>query len=334
MYVGEAREERILPNVIQTARFIWKISLTYLLIGTGALATIGIMEGMSPIRSILHGMWLFMAAFDTGGFTPQSQSILYYHSFPFEIVIIGLMLLGTLNFGLHYALWKRNFKEPFRNIETVTLFFSVMLIFTLTAIGLKALGTYSGMAMFRKGFFQIISGHSGTGYMTIGAKQFVTEWGPLAMLGATFAMAAGGSACSTAGGIKVLRIGIFFKALFQDIKRILSPGTAVIVEKFHHIKDIVLEEKFVRSALLIILAYILTYTAGTVVGMFYGFPLDQAAFESVSAAANVGLSCGITSPAMPTPLKITYIIQMWLGRLEFLSIFALIGFILACFRGK
>jgi len=334
MYVGEAREERILPNVIQTARFIWKISLVYLIIGTASLAVIGLIEGMAPLRALLHGIWIFMAAFDTGGFTPQSQSILYYHSFPFEIVTIGLMLLGTLNFGLHYALWKRDWKEPFRNIETITLFFSVMFIFTLTAIGLKQFVTYSGMAMFRKGFYQIISGHSGTGYMTIGARQFINEWGPMAMVGATLAMAAGGSACSTAGGIKVLRIGIFFKALFQDVKKILSPGTALITEKFHHLKDIVLEEKFVRSALLIILTYILTYTLGTVVGMFYGFPLYQAVFESVSAAANVGLSCGITSPTMPTPLKITYIIEMWLGRLEFMSIFALIGFIIAYFRGK
>ena len=31
MYVGEAREERILPNVIHTARFIWLVSITYLI---------------------------------------------------------------------------------------------------------------------------------------------------------------------------------------------------------------------------------------------------------------------------------------------------------------
>ncbi|MDD2751660.1 MAG: potassium transporter TrkG, partial [Candidatus Omnitrophica bacterium] len=52
------------------------------------------------------------------------------------------------------------------------------------------------------------------------------------------------------------------------------------------------------------------------------------------AAANVGLSCGITTPAMPAALKYTYIIQMWAGRLEFMSIFTLIGFFVAAIRGK
>jgi len=57
-------------------------------------------------------------------------------------------------------------------------------------------------------------------------------------------------------------------------------------------------------------------------------------FESVSAGANVGLSCGITSPAMPAALKVTYIFQMWAGRLEFVSVFALLGTIFAAVRGR
>jgi trk system potassium uptake protein TrkH len=164
MYVGEAREEKVLPNVIQTARFIWLISLVYLVIGTVALTIIGFLEGMPLLRSFFHGIWIFMAAFDTGGFTPQSQSILYYHSFPYELVTIVLMIMGTLNFSLHYALWSRKFKEIFKNIETRTLFISITVLFIITLIGLTQLSTYPNwMANFRKGFYQIISAHSGTG---------------------------------------------------------------------------------------------------------------------------------------------------------------------------
>ena len=68
--------------------------------------------------------------------------------------------------------------------------------------------------------------------------------------------------------------------------------------------------------------------------MLCGFPFLNALFESTSAAANVGLSCGITNAAMPTALKITYIFQMWAGRLEFMSIFVLIAFIIATIRRK
>jgi trk system potassium uptake protein TrkH len=334
MYVGEAREEKVLPNVIQTARFIWMVSLTYLVFGTILLAIIGILEGMPIIRSFLHGLWVFMAAFDTGGFTPHSQSILYYHSFPYEIVTMVLMILGTLNFSLHYALWSRNFKELLKNIETRTLFISVTILFSIGTIGLTQLSTYPNwFAHLRKGFYQFISAHTGTGFMTIYAPQFPREWGFLALLAILLAMGFGGSACSTAGGIKALRIGLFFKSLLQDVKRIMKPGSAIVVEKFHHIKTIMIEDRLVRSAFVILICYVFTYLLGTIVGLYYGYPLEKASFESVSAAANVGLSTGITNPAMPTGLKVTYIIQMWLGRLEFMSIFVLIGLTIARFTG-
>jgi trk system potassium uptake protein TrkH len=68
--------------------------------------------------------------------------------------------------------------------------------------------------------------------------------------------------------------------------------------------------------------------------MFYGYPFLDSLFESTSAAANVGLSCGITTPGMAAGLKLTYIVQMWAGRLEFMSVFTLIGFFVAAVKGK
>lgn len=335
MYVGEAREERIFPNVISTARFIWTVSITYLILGTLALALVGAYEGMRPGNAIFHGLCVFMAAFDTGGFAPQSQNILYYHSLSFEIVTIIIMILGAINFKLHYALWTGNRKEIIRNIETVTFFITIMATFFIVALGLAKTGTYPDIiACFRKGFYQLISGHTGTGYMTIYAAQFIKEWGALALVGITIAMGLGGGACSTTGGIKVLRIGIVFKTLIHDIKKIILPESAVFVEKFHHIKEVILEDKQVRSALLILLAYLVLYLAGAIVGVSLGYPFLESLFESTSAAANVGLSCGITQTTMPALLKLTYIFQMWIGRLEFMSIFTLIGFLVAVIRGK
>jgi Trk-type K+ transport system membrane component len=37
---------------------------------------------------------------------------------------------------------------------------------------------------------------------------------------------------------------------------------------------------------------------------------------------------------MPAGLKITYILQMWAGRLEFMSVFTILGFIFAKIKGK
>jgi len=335
MYVGEAREEKILPNVIYTARFIWIVSLVYLVIGTVALTIIGMFEGMPITRAFMHGMWIFMAAWDTGGFAPQSQNILYYHSLPFELITLSIMMLGALNFKLHYAVWTGNRKEIYKNIEIVTLIISILTIFSLCAIGLSRLGVYpQALAMFRKGFYQVISAHVGTGYATIYPRQFVLEWGGLAMVGTIIAMALGGCACSTAGGIKALRIGITYGAIRQYVKKIMSPYETVVLQKFHHIKEMVLEDKHLKAASIVILCYLFLYVGGAIVGMLFGYSPIEALFESVSATANVGLSCGITQASMPAAMKLLFIFQMWVGRLEFMSVFALIGFVISLVKGK
>ncbi len=335
MYVGEARDEKVLPNVVHTARFLWLVSIVYMLIGSSVLALIAQAEGMSKGTSFFHGLCIFMAAFDTGGFAPQSQNILYYHSFAFEIATISLMLLGAINFKLHYTLWTGNKKEIYKNIEIITMFISVTILFSFVAIGLKETGVYpNAVVMFRKGFYQLISAHSGTGYTTMYAKQFFHQWPGLSFMGVILAMSLGGSICSTTGGIKLLRLQIFFKSLAGEIKKIMLPESSVVIQKFHHIQDVVLEDKQIRTSLLIFLMYIGLYLLGTIVGCAYGYPLQQALFESVSAGANVGLSCGITRAAMPVGLKLTYIFQMWIGRLEFVSIFTIFGVLIAAVRGK
>ena len=82
------------------------------------------------------------------------------------------------------------------------------------------------------------------------------------------------------------------------------------------------------------LLFVALYLLGAGVGLAYGYPLEQALTESVSAASTSGLSVGITSPSMPVALEVTYILQMWLGRLEFVAVFALVGFVAAGVRGR
>jgi trk system potassium uptake protein TrkH len=148
------------------------------------------------------------------------------------------------------------------------------------------------------------------------------------------AMLIGGSASSTAGGFKGLRVGILAKALANDVRKAVSPPSAVIVSVFHHIRDVMLEDRHVRSAATIVLLYILSWFVGTVVATNFGYPLLDAAFESASVTGNVGLSIGITAPSMPDALKVVYILMMWAGRLEFMSVFAILGLILKGVRRR
>ena len=327
MYVGEGKDEKLLPNAISTARAIWYISVAYLVVGTLVLWIIGIIIGMPIDRAFLHGLWIFMAAWSTGGFAPQTQNILYYHSTWYEIATVIFFVIGSFNFALHYAVWNKNRKEIFKNIEIQSFTITATFLTLITIAGLIKLKVYHDfISIFRKGFYLLVSGHTTTGFMNIYAKQFFTEWGNIALVAVIVAMLIGGSAASTAGGFKGLRMGIIFKGFIRDIKRILLPESRIQIDKFHHISDVILEEKHVRSAMFIVLAYIATFAIGTLGGVFFGYPLSSAAFESASVTGNVGLSIGITVASMPNTLKIIYIIIMWVARLEFMSVLALVAY--------
>lgn len=334
MYIGEARDERILPNIVQTARFIWSLSLTYLVLGTFTFGSVLIAEGMSSLRAFFHGACIFMTAFDTGGFGVQSQNILYYHSARLELFNLVFMVLGAINFSLHYALWTGKRKELTKDIEIRTFCFTIFALWSLVAFALLSSKLYPNIfILFRKGFFQLLSAHTGAGHTTLYSYQF-HEWSQLALLGIIAAMALGGCVGSTTGAIKSLRIGILIKTIILEIKHLMLPEASKIKVKFYHLKEMFLEDRLVRQATLVMVLYLLLYLFGAGVGTFFGNTFIYSLFESTSAAANVGLSCGITNPAMPNFLKIVYILQMWFGRLEFISVFVFIGFIVAFVRGK
>ncbi|MGH3442318.1 MAG: TrkH family potassium uptake protein [Nitriliruptorales bacterium] len=335
LYIGEGREERIMPNVVRTAQFIWRVAVAYLIIGTTALWIAGRVAGLGPLRALYHAATVFMAGFDTGGFSPMSTSIGYYHSFAVEAVVLVLMFAGALSFGVHYQLWRGNRRELLLNLETRTIAATLLMLAALTLVGLARAGTFSDVTpLFRKGVFTIVSAHTGTGFAVNAPTLFISDWGLIAPAALVAAMALGGMASSTAGGFKAIRVGIAWKGLWKDIRRVLLPESALVVTTYHSQRQRILRDEQVRSAVTVLLLYLLTYLSGGILGLFYGFEFTEAMFESTSATANVGLSVGITSPDLAVPLKATYVAQMWLGRLEFMAIFALFATFFAAARGR
>ncbi|MEZ4812419.1 MAG: potassium transporter TrkG [Caldisericia bacterium] len=102
---GEGKDEALVPSVKHTSHIIWNISLWMLVAGTLILSVIAWIDGFSFSRGLLHGMWMFMSAWSTGGFAPMSQNAIFYHSFAFEIGNQIFMILGSFNFILHYKVW-------------------------------------------------------------------------------------------------------------------------------------------------------------------------------------------------------------------------------------
>lgn len=336
LYVGEARDERIVPSVVRTARFIWLVAGTYLAAGTAALSITGMMAGLTPARSLFHGVNLFMAAFDTGGFSPYSSSMGYYHSAAMEAVVIVLMLAGTLSFAVHHQLWRGRRRDAIGDLELRTLAATGLLTMAVCLIGLGRAGAFTdATALFRKGVFTIISAHTGTGFAVNAGRLYATDWGAVAPAAVVLAMALGGMASSTAGGIKAIRVALASKAVSRDVRRAIQPDAAYLLATYREKRTRrVITDEQVSGAATIMVLFMMMYLAGALVGVYYNHPFPDALFESTSAGANVGLSVGIVSPGLPLPLKLVYTVQMWLGRLEFMAVFALVGYGVAIVRGK
>jgi trk system potassium uptake protein TrkH len=335
LYTGEGREEKILPNVIRTSRFIWRVALTYAAIGTALLWVALLSAGLAPATALYHGANLFMAAFDTGGFATQSSSVAFYRSPAVEVVLLPIMTAGAFSFALHYQLWIGRRGELLRNIETRTIAASTLIMFAIMVIGLGRTGTFTDFGvMMRQGFFHLVSAHTTTGLATVPGRLYVTDWGVLAPAVLVTAMGFGGMAGSTAGGIKAMRIGLILKGLIRDVRKVLLPEDAVVIQTFHSSTRRTLNDAQVRAAATILLLWLVLYLGGGLLGLFYGYELQLALFESTAAASSGGLSVGLVRPDLEWPLKVVYIAQMVIGRLEFIAVFALLGYVLAIVRGR
>jgi trk system potassium uptake protein len=334
MYVGEAREERILPNIRSTARFIGRISLGWLAVATPVYAVILLLGGLGPWDAVFHGLSLFMAAFSTGGFAPQSASVGFYHSGWLEVALGVAMVAGATSFGVHHLLVTRRWRDVARHLEVRTLLGVGAASTALLFAGLAVTGTYDGPGALRRGLFYAVSAQTTTGFATLPARTLVTDWGALAPAMVVLAMMVGAMSGSTGGGIKVVRVGLAGRAARAELRRVLSPPDAHIVEHYRVGTTRRLTPDVLIPALLVLLGFLLLYGVGALVGMAYGYPFDQAFFESTSSAATVGLSVGLTGQAMPAGLQVTSILQMWMGRLELVAAVAAVGFIATTLRGR
>lgn len=336
LYTGEGRAERVLPNIVQTARFILRVLFLYAAVGLPALwLALRLHAGMRGADATFHAVALFATSFHTAGFSPMSASAAFYRSPVVEAVLMVLMLAGAFSFALHYQLWLGRRRELSRNLEVRAFVCTLLAIFAVLVFGLARSGTYdTGAELFRIGFFSLVSAHTTTGLSLVPGRLLVTDWGVLAPAMIVSAMAIGGMAGSTAGGIKAIRIGLLAKGVTREIRRVLLPDSAVLVQSYHATTRRIVRDADIRGAATVLLLFVILYLAGGMIGLFYGYDLQLALFESTAAAATGGLSVGVVRPALETPLKVLYIVQMLVGRLEFVAVFALGGYLVSIVRGR
>lgn len=325
LYASEGRNEHVLPNVVQTTKFISKLTAGFIIAGTVIIFIFMVVSGIEPVRAALQGLWVSVSGFATGGFAPMQQSILYYHSFPIEVVLMILMLLGSIGFVLYSAVIKGRFQDFTKDIETrigVAWFCVMAIVFTASLAASTLFGDLP--TLIRRGTFMVIAAGTTTGYSVITDNQLLTVITSGAFLTLALLMAVGAGAGSTAGGIKLFRLGIIAKSVVASIKDAISPDSATVSVMYNHMGRRVLTASIVREATIVFSLYVGTYMLGVLVGIAHGFDAQSAIFESVAMTSNGGLSAGLVTPGMPATLEIFYIIQMWAGRLEFVTLLAVI----------
>lgn len=332
LYTSEGRSEHVVPNVVQTTQFIAGITVEIVAVATVVIGSMCLLAGMEPSRAFLQALWLSISGFVTGGFAPMSQSIMYYHSAVIEFVLMVLMLLGSISFVLYAEVWKGRVGMFFRDIETRTMLLWIGVMTVVMTAALSAGPLFSDLpALLRRGLFMVVSAFTTTGFQVVTSNQLTTAFTSGAFLTLALIMAVGGSAGSTSGGIKFSRVGIIFKSMVATIKEALAPDSARVVVAYNHIGRRVLTPEIVKEAMTVFILFVVTYVIGALVGIAHGYEATQAIFESVAMTSNGGITTGLATSGMPMSLELFYIFQMWAGRLEFVTLLALVVEVAASF---
>lgn len=329
LYDAEGRHDHVLPEVRQTTLFIAKFSVSVIVVSAAIMTAILMIKGFDVQNAVLHGTCVTIAAYDTAGFSLMSTGLSYYHSWPLEIVCIVGMIMGAINFTLYNRLLKGGIKDFFRNFELQTF---ALLIGGVTVIVMVMMGMNGWLGnldtMLRKGIFTVISATTSTGSQVISGAQMTSLIGTGTIFVLAVAMSIGGMSESMAGGLKAFRLGVMTKEIIIRIKRVLSPDSARMVSTYEHVGKKTITQAAVGTTLVVTALFVGSFLIGAIMAMAYGYDATTALFDSVSATSNNGLTTGIISPGMPLPMEIVYFIQMWLGRLEFLTV---IAFLVALF---
>ncbi len=310
---GPVKDTKLTPRITETAKALWYVYLAF---------TITCMLGYR-----IAGMGWFDAlchAFSTvaiGGFSTHDLSIGYFDSAAIDLVAIFFMFLAGINFSLHFFAWryvsvKHYFQDPeFRAYSVILLALSAVVVASLLVY--RGLDNVGHTAI--NGMFQAVSIATTTGFTT----ENYAMWPAALPVMLIFASFIGGSAGSTAGGIKVIRWLLVYKQGVREIVRLVHPSAEIPVK----LGNKAVPYRVVDAVWGFFSVYIIVFGVMMVAMMSTG--LDQVtAFSAVAATLN-NLGPGLGDVAsgfssLTDTAKWIAVAGMLLGRLEIFTLLVLI----------
>jgi len=293
---------------------------------------------------LIESVSLSFTTLVTGGFIPDSTIFDSLNSYQL-LVIMGGMIIAALPFGFHYGIFSKEVKSRRLSMEIIVYLFFVLLLAVLFVIIEPSLSTHDWLTS----VFHVVSASTTTGFSFINLSYLSLE-GKLFLI---FVMLVGGTAFSTAGGIKIARLLLILQKLkgntiFLSMSDAFTPlsisSTAIQFRKhlngqkfsitkknvskskhdlvYHDSQKLsLLSDKAFRDAIFVVILFVvLSLATATTISYLTKSDFVDALFESSSALSNTGFSVGITTMDLDLGSKVILSINMVLGRFEIIAL--------------
>lgn len=307
--------EKMTPKLSSTAKHLYLIyvgiTLAEMLFLLGD-SFFNKVDGMPAFDAVVTAI----ATAGTGGFSAFSWSMMHYSTYA-QIVITVFMYLFGINFGLYYLILTGKIRQAFKN-EELRVFVCMILI----AIGVISVDLYFNGPLdlrqnvgdiLRHSAFQVATVSSTTGF----ASYDFNTWPALTKTLMVGLMFVGSCAGSTAGGMKMSRIILAFKAAKQDIHALIHPRAVKSVR----LNGKVVSDEVVNRTVRFLICYLMIFVVSAVIVSLDGNDLETG-FTSVAATLNnIGPGLSKVGPtgnyaAFSGLSKVVLILDMLIGRLE------------------
>jgi trk/ktr system potassium uptake protein len=264
--------------------------------------------GLAPFHAIVYSL----AAVSTGGFAPHNDSLAGLNNELAQAAVIFVCLLGAVPLMIFYALYEQKWRSNVNSLQLKGLVVSGVCILIPLVLSMSISARLRWSQSLYHAPLLAFSAQTTAGFSTMPLMNLPALSKGLLIM----AMAIGGSAGSTAGGFKILRLLVFLKLLKHGVQRTCLAPHALVDPRIAGRR---LEHAEQSEALFIIVLFLVVVALSWLAFLSAGFGALDSLFEVVSATGTVGLSTGITSAELPGPLKGLLCVDMLMGRLEFLA---------------
>ena len=315
LFVAESpgpTSDKVHPRISETAKRLW-----YIYVGlTVSAALLYWAGGMTFYDAVNHAL----TTLATGGFSTKNASMAFYDSAFIQYVAVIFMFFAGTNFTLIYFGIVGKFGRIFKSDE-FKAYTGAVLFLTLVVFGGILINSDTDIELaFRKSIFQVVSLITTTGFVT----DDYTQYGMGISFICFMMLFLGGSAGSTAGGIKFVRHVVFLKNSWLEFKRIVHPRAIVPLI----INGEMVTGRIINNIMNFLLIYLSTFVAGSLVIAILGYDLATSLGSVATCLGNVGPAIGQVGPvdnfAFFSPAaKLVLSFMMLLGRLELFTILIL-----------